>query len=92
MDLTNKEKVDALLKFIEIAANGSIKPYNHDHFLSKVEKMGVGQKELFQCCPPQAEIRDSKDFKPYMMAAVKKLSELLELEDIKDFYGHHSNY
>jgi len=43
----------------------------------------LGSKELealTACCPQFAEVRDAKDFKPYIMAALQEIAGILGLK------------
>lgn len=82
-DYTPMERAQLLLEFIKICANGAIRPYDHSYYLRKIRNSPLNREEkesLSQCCPPDAEIRDALEFKPYMTAALEKLAGILELD------------
>lgn len=59
------------------------KPYDPTPFLRKLqalkdEKIDISGLEL--CCPTTAEVRDAKDFKPYIEASLKEYARIMGLE------------
>lgn len=93
------QRVKLLLEFLEITKVGMTKPYDPTQVLAKIQQFEDDQNksgnrqlnldELKECCISVPVIQDAKDFKPYIMAAVEQLSEILEL-DVK--YGNRSRY
>ena len=82
-DYPEMDKAQFLLEFIKVCSNGSIRPYDHSYFLRKLQNSGLHKNEidsLSQCCPPDSEIRDALEFKPYMLAALDKLADIIGLE------------
>lgn len=84
--MTDKEKIELLLKLVELCGNGAVRPYDHSHFIYQIRKSETKSEfnvsdldDLLKCCPPSAEVRDAKDFKPYMIAALNELARLLDL-------------
>jgi len=95
-DFTNHEnewKLPYILEFIKIAQHGLVKPYDPTPVIDKIRKLADNQNleldAVMQCCPPCGDIRDSKDFKPYIEASLKEFAEILEL---KVSENEHQNY
>lgn len=80
--MTKLEEADILIRFIQICANGAVRPYDHSHFLDKVQD-NEDLKALLECCPPASEIRDAKAFKPYLGPALEKFAEVMGLDKQK---------
>lgn len=70
-----------------------VKPYDPSPILRKLKSMnedGFSTVQLEKCCPTSSEVRDAKDFKPYIQAALEQLQDILDL-DVKMGYGRDSN-
>lgn len=70
-----------------------VKPYDPSPILRKLKSMnedGFSTEQLEKCCPTSSEVRDAKDFKPYIQAALEQLQDILDL-DVKMGYGRDSN-
>lgn len=83
LEFADIEKVNLLLRLLEIATRGLVKPYDPTPVASKIDALkrkGIDVSGLESCCPTAADIRDSKDFKPYVDAALIEIAKILELE------------
>lgn len=69
-----------LIQFIDVASKGLTKPYDHTSFIDKMNRAGASKMIIDSCCPPSADVHDSKDLKPYIMSAVEELFIILELK------------
>ena len=78
------QKISLLLQFLKIAKGGMTKPYDPTPILGKIESFEQSYKvdlsELKKCCPEVAIIRDAKDFKPFIMAALDEFAKIMGLE------------
>lgn len=94
-ELTPNEfkKAELIIKFIEVTKDGMTKPYDPSAVLSKLHSLqkdtGMDIKEAVGCCPTSAEVKDAKDFKPYIAAALEEFAELMGLNVN---YGHRNRY
>lgn len=71
--MEEKEKVEYLLRFIEICQNGFVRPDN--------QKMGSDSKEFGKAgnsANTTGVVRDSKDLKDFAIAACIRLSRILD--------------
>ena len=86
--LTDKDLqvADLLIKFIDVASKGLTKPYDHTSFIDKMNRAGASKMIIDSCCPPSADVHDSKDFKPYIMSAVDELFLILDLKKKERIY------
>lgn len=83
MTKSELEKANLLVSFLAVTKDGLVKPYDPTPVIRKLDslqKNGVDIGQTKDCCYPAAEIRDAKDFKPFIMAAVKEFARLTELE------------
>lgn len=77
------ERLNILLRFLEITREGMVRPHDPTAIIDKLEKQGL---EI----PPADRLgdstitRDAKYYKPYVKAALNKISEILEL-DVRDY-------
>lgn len=72
------QKASLILQFLNIAKEGLVKPYDPLPVVNKlVSSRKEGLDDLMNCCPPSAVVRDAKDLKPYIMAALDDLSDLM---------------
>lgn len=75
-----------LVEFIDVASKGLTKPYDHTSFIDKMNRAGASKMIIDSCCPPSADVHDSKDFKPYIMSAVDELFLILDLKKKERIY------
>lgn len=85
-NLTTYERAELLIKFIGIMSNGIVKPNDPTYIIKKVNELqrqghDIGRSMNFG--NSSNDVRDSKDFKLYIDAALDELSELLELKIVK---------
>ena len=92
--MTEKEKAEILLRFIDIARQGMVKPFDPTPILSKIESFEkkvnrdfdgdssgrLNLSQLKNCCSDTAVITDAKEFKPYIYAALEEFSRLMNLK------------
>lgn len=86
------KKVELLIEFIRITKDGMTKPFDPSPFLNKLDKLkkeGINTAGLEACCPTTAEVKDAKDFKPYINAALEEFAELMGL---RVEYGNNNRY
>ena len=80
----DQQKVQLLLQFLDIARKGTVKPFDAAQYLSKLDnlekedKIDVGR--LRDCCPPEAEVADCKDFRPYILASLEEYASLMGID------------
>jgi hypothetical protein len=82
-DLTTNDfqVIDSLINIVGICANGLKKPYDHTSFITKMKDLGLKDSMILQqCCPPSADVHDSKDLKPYIMGALDEIFDILKIE------------
>lgn len=69
------------------------KPYDPVPILSKIEQYErnnrVDLTELKNCCPLPAVINDAKDFKPYIMEALKQFAEIMDIKPAGRYDSRH---
>ena len=85
-NLTIQEKAELLIRFIGAMANGIVKPNDPTYIIKKMNELqrqghDIGRSMNFG--NGSNDVRDSKDFKPYMDAALDELSEILGLNVVK---------
>lgn len=86
MNLSSGEfqKVELLIEFVKVMANGLPKPYDPTPMIKKVKRLEkdlhMDLSAVMNCCPASGDIRDAKDFKPYIMAATDEIAKILQLE------------
>lgn len=57
-----------------------VRPYDPTQVLRKIHSLkheGVDTSKSVECCPTSSEVRDAKDFKPYLMAALDEFSDIM---------------
>src|SRR5688500_15128543 len=87
-ELSNQETMRArlLLEFLQVTKDGLVKPFDPTPVIRKLRDLerqqGVNIKPLMDCCPPVAEIHDVKDFKPYIMGAVRQFAQIMDIEPV----------
>lgn len=68
---------------IGVLKDGVPIPFDPTRIIAKIEKLesesGKDYKELKECCYNIGEIREAKEFKPYIRAALKKIDKLTHL-------------
>lgn len=82
------ESVNILIELVRVLQSGMVKPYDPAQIAYKIERLkkdGLSHGSLNECCPESTEVRDTKDFKPYIFAALDKISEYMDL-DVKNSY------
>lgn len=69
-----------LIEFIDVCSKGLTKPYDHTSFVDKMDRAGASKMLIDSCCPPSADVHDSKDLKPYAMSAADELFRILGIK------------
>jgi hypothetical protein len=84
-ELNDKEmqKASLLLEFLRIAQKGITKPYDPAQVLSKLtshNRLGNSSLgDLDKYCSRDSVVRDAKDLKPYILAALDEFSAIMGL-------------
>lgn len=86
--MNDEIKLEFLIKFIGVTKDGMVKPNDPTSLLQKLDVYNRGKREsdrinieqINSCCATSSTVRDTKDFKPYINAALDKIAEILELE------------
>jgi len=79
-------KLDIIIRFLQVTKDGLTKPYDPTPFLRKLDtlsKDGVDISGMAQCCPTSAEVKDAKDFKPYITASLEEYARIMGIEVTK---------
>ena len=66
-----------------------VRPYDPSPILKKLATMnqeGFDTTDIQKCCPTSSEVRDAKDFKPYIQASLNQIKDIMDLE-VKQEYG-----
>jgi len=76
-----------IIEFLKATKDGLVKPYDATPYIKKLQNMrdrniedSLAIDDLIRCCPTNVEIRDAKDFKPYIEASLKLYAEILNLK------------
>lgn len=82
MELTEYQRADLLLRFIDIGKEGMVKPNDVTQAVRKLDELknkGIDIGQAIDCCTSSNVVRDAIDFKPYVMAATRELFKILKV-------------
>lgn len=75
------QRVTLLIDFLKIAKEGIAKPHDPTAVLSKIDnrakQLDTDLEDLKNCCSNETTVRDAKDFKPYIYAALDDLAIIM---------------
>lgn len=75
------QKASLILEFLKLAKDGIAKPHDPAAVISKLEmhekRSNKDLTALKNCCSENPTVRDSKDFKPYIVSALEDLAEIM---------------
>lgn len=84
--VNSKEMVEArlLIDFINATKTGMTKPYDPIPVIQKIENYerdrGVKLTQIRDCCPQLSTVNDAKDFRPYILAALDRFMQLMNIQ------------
>lgn len=78
------EEIKAWAAVLNALKDGLPIPYNPQIFIEKIERIErdrrIDLSTLKNTAPPSAEVREAKDFKPFIYAVLTRLEEIGELK------------
>jgi len=75
-------QVDLLIRFLDVASKGLVKPYDPTYILLKLtelKKQGIDVSGVEHCCPAGTEVRDVLDMREYIFLASERICKLMKL-------------
>lgn len=90
-------ELKALTYLLEVLSNGIVIPNNIKYAIRNIEnaeqETGLDLTDLKKCCSPSANVREAKDFKPYIKPLLERISLIanLKLEKQDPIFGDRKN-
>lgn len=90
--MDEREQIDIILEFLKIAREGIKKPHDPSQVIAKIQRFednynrgrdedeSINLDHIKNCCTDIGTVCDANDFRPYILASLRRYSEILELE------------
>lgn len=85
------DEITAWTELITALKDGLPKPYDNSIIVDKIirieDRYSVDLTDLKNCCPPSAEVREAKEFKPLIFGILDRIIEIGEIKKYVDRYN-----
>lgn len=88
MSDSDVSELKALTYLLEVLSNGIVIPNNIKYAIRNIEnaerELGLDLEDLKKCCAPSGNIREAKDFKPYIKPLLDRISLIANITPDSD--------